>query len=617
MNFLWLLSLFIAVPLLVHLFSFKRAKKYYFSTIRFISSLTTKSRSKSRLKHFLILTSRTLLFISILLFVFILLKSNSKSVPGDYLIYYDNSLSNHIEQPKVNVKSSIQQIVSKKSVDGVYLDNLNNEIIRNDDYSGISEEESTFSLSPRNLKSRIQETNVSNVYLISDFQSYELNQDVEFLVDTLGSFHYVLTNNLNEYSNIAVDTLFVNPNPDNLSELSIAAGFNVFNMESGKIIIKLLKGSRQLSSVVKDISELNQVEFDIPIDMAGDFNLIIDGDEVAYDNDFHFVISKRAKPRVVIIDEKGIVNHAFSNRLLFELSQQSLSNLDYEFLKTSDLIVINSTSKLPTGILNQFSEKQFLIFPSGNDIDVNNLVNINTVNTEPSKSEIIIDENHPLLTGVFDEKIDEGLMPSVYKAYAIEGSYETIIPFRDDDPFLLKTGNVYFFNTVLKEPDGFQSDALFLPLLYQIAFTSTQEIKRPYYYPGDKILVQAEASDIPVKIKNQSTEVIPPFNSSPDGLVLEIPDEMVAGKYFLVREGDTLQQLAINIPKKESVMRAPTLDELETTLSNYPNVYVSSIGEADNDTLLGESDDIALWKYALILALLFVLSETMLHRYLK
>ena len=200
----------------------------------------------------------------------------------------------------------------------------------------------------------------------------------------------------------------------------------------------------------------------------------------------------------------------------------------------------------------------------------------------------------------------------------MNGDFETIINFRDGNPFLLQKKDIYLFNVALKQSSsGFQSNALFLPILYQLAFSSVGRIDIPYYYPGDQLVVGSKPSDIPVKIKSIDYEVIPAFNSNGTEMILEVPDDLEPGMYVLLQGSDTLKGLAINLPKEESVMRAPSFEEFRDELSDMQNVTVSHLVEGQSNEVFASGSQSSLWKYALILTVFLILTETVLHRYLK
>ena len=59
----------LAIPIIIHLFNFRRYKKVYFTNVRFLKELKQESESKSKLRQLLILLSR-LLAITALVFAF-------------------------------------------------------------------------------------------------------------------------------------------------------------------------------------------------------------------------------------------------------------------------------------------------------------------------------------------------------------------------------------------------------------------------------------------------------------------------------------------------------------------------------------------------------------------
>jgi len=101
MNFLYpsfLFALFaIAIPIIIHLFNFRRYKKVMFTNVRFLKEVKQQTRAKSQLKHLLVLASR-ILAISFLVFAFaqpyIPVEKNTEVVKENIVsIYIDNSFS--------------------------------------------------------------------------------------------------------------------------------------------------------------------------------------------------------------------------------------------------------------------------------------------------------------------------------------------------------------------------------------------------------------------------------------------------------------------------------------------------------------------------------------------
>ena len=82
-EFLWALSL-IAIPIIIHLFNFRKFKKVYFSDIRLLKEVKEETKSRSQLKHILILISR-ILAISALVLAFCYPFIPSDNQKGDNL----------------------------------------------------------------------------------------------------------------------------------------------------------------------------------------------------------------------------------------------------------------------------------------------------------------------------------------------------------------------------------------------------------------------------------------------------------------------------------------------------------------------------------------------------
>ena len=95
-GFLYALLL-IAIPVIIHLFNFRRFKKVFFTNVRFLKELKQETTSKSKLKHLLVLAAR-ILAVAFLVFAFarpILPSQQSKNpVKADGVsIYVDNSFT--------------------------------------------------------------------------------------------------------------------------------------------------------------------------------------------------------------------------------------------------------------------------------------------------------------------------------------------------------------------------------------------------------------------------------------------------------------------------------------------------------------------------------------------
>ena len=88
----------LAIPVIIHLYNFRRYKKVYFTNVRFIAEIKQESKKRSQLKHLLILLMR-ILAITCLVIAFaqpyLPSAMQQKNIAGrqSVSIYIDNSFS--------------------------------------------------------------------------------------------------------------------------------------------------------------------------------------------------------------------------------------------------------------------------------------------------------------------------------------------------------------------------------------------------------------------------------------------------------------------------------------------------------------------------------------------
>src|SRR5690606_30777897 len=88
----------VAIPIIVHLFNFRRYKTVYFTNVRFLKEVKEETTSRSKLKHLLVLIARCLAVL-FLVFAFAqpFIPVNKTDQPKDgnrgISIYIDNSFS--------------------------------------------------------------------------------------------------------------------------------------------------------------------------------------------------------------------------------------------------------------------------------------------------------------------------------------------------------------------------------------------------------------------------------------------------------------------------------------------------------------------------------------------
>ena len=216
----------ILIPVIIHLFNFRKYKKIYFTNVKFLRELKQESQSKSRLKEILILISRVLA-ISALVFAFaqpVLVNETTKIKTGNKAIgiYIDNSFS----MEGVNKNGSLLENAKKraKEIIGAF-GNADKFMLLTNDFEGRHQrfhskeemndaiDEVKISSAVKSLSSVIKrqhdflkggKLNDMRLFLVSDFQK-PVTDFKNFPNDTLVTTALIAVN-ANSSDNVYIDT---------------------------------------------------------------------------------------------------------------------------------------------------------------------------------------------------------------------------------------------------------------------------------------------------------------------------------------------------------------------------------------------------------------------------
>ena len=349
------------------------------------------------------------------------------------------------------------------------------------------------------------------------------------------------------------------------------------------------------------------------------------GDEIEFDNEFYINLGKNISPSVLVLSASNnkYLNAIFGNDELFELSISG-GDIDYELLNEANLVVVNDFFQLPDGLVSQYlNQTSFIIIPA-DSIDMDSYQSetgfLLRRGTEAGLQEIEMAKGTALLRGIY-KKTDETIsLPNANAQLELANPHERILSLRNGETFLAKSiaTKLYFFTSpLLDEYTNFHNHSSFLPIMYRIADESVDVDPKLFVYPNDFLEISGMSPDVPPKIIGKEVEIVPEFSlRNNDGLV-KMPNNLAPGFYHLVQGNDTLKSIGLNLPKSESLFEGPTYAELKDFFEGSSHVQVVSISDENSTRLLTSHESDGLWKYALILALIFITVETAFHRYLK
>lgn len=645
-NAFWLLFL-VLIPILIHLFQFRRYKTLKFSNLFFLSEVNEEQKRSRRLKHILILISR----ISLIIFlIFSIAKPfwKSKAMNSELnLVVLDHSASNlgyadGSSNPIIEENMGfVNQLFERYPQSLKAVNQLGNTI---EPYQELKVHESVTQLSTK----RIADRNLSSgkFLFLSDFQKSIIDQNISFFRDTSKAFVF-----MPPYSevplNVWVDSLWIEQNTGEAGneQLQVRLGANA---EAGDVSIAL-ENNKQLigtQQVFLDKNELKTLRFPIKkfsTDQDPSFKVSIEAGDLEFDNTFNFILPERSKIKVLLLsDSKSnpLLTAIYENEELFDFKREALNNFAFQDLDEYDLVITKLGARLNDFAAEALkiyaaSGKNLVVIPT-EDFDQHKFINdlgfSDAIDIFQNDSEAVSlqspDFKNPFFSSVFEDK-QAGLSMPEAKLFLKWKSGQNLLSFINGYPFLGLSGvneNVFAFSTPFTEEfTNFPQHGIFLPVFYKMAFIGRKENKVQYFYLNQEV-IELPVSGIPkgtiVKLRQQGQVLVPDQQISGNRMRLILPQEDInSGFYDMIdsKTDERIGQLALNIPKEESVTDYYTVAELSTFFQDQANVLVledygfSSIKNYIDETKNG----FPLWKYFLVLALLSLLAEVLIIRLLK
>jgi hypothetical protein len=659
-TFLWALTA-LSIPVIIHLFNFRKTTRIYFSNTRFLKQIKEATTAKRRLKHYLILASR-LLFLFFLIITFcqpVIPAQEQLSGNPDVVLYLDNSQSMSAQMDD-KTRGLDAAISFAQSIADVFPPDTRYKLITND-FSPFS---NTFKTKPEvlDLLTQIRLSPVSRtldevldkiqqdkglkqqeIFWISDLQKSTLG-NINSAVDSSAKLHLVPIL-YGQQSNVFVDSAYLE-NP-----FSTGGGKNVLHVkirndgkrEVNQLNLKLSLNDIQAGTSAIDIPQggVTEAEFDLASSLSGLNTAKISFNDfpVSFDNEFYLAVNFTSKIRVIEIkstNDRTVVEKVFGNETIFSFRSFPVSNFNYSLLSQADLVVVNGLNSMEsslTSVLRTYINNYgtVLMIPGTKPLveNLRTFLQLPSLKAVDMKTQLELgrpDFSNPFFENVFEEKSVSLAMPKATKILDWGNDRTAILQFRNDQPFLSRFnqgGQLYLLSCAL---DASQTDffnhALFVPVMYRIAASGKKDDMKPYYTLREsfiKLHVDSLRGEEPLRWVGEE-EVVPAQRKINDDVIFDIPKfSITKGFYKVVMQRDTVNLLAFNLDKAESLMAQYRGEDLQKILGSGDNITIFQVGAAESfskeikERYLGKP----LWKYALAIAIFFLLVEILLIRFLK
>jgi hypothetical protein len=640
---LYFLALLI-IPIIVHLFQLQKFVKVPFTNVAFLQKLTQETRKSSRLKKWLILCTRMLLF-SAILFAFSQPYFSDKNTTKKQhtFIYLDNSLSTSSKGKKGNLlQNSAKEIIENASQKDLYSLQTNSNFFKKISYTELKNEllkikntSKKIDLNSVLLKINSFEKNeiktLTKNILISDYQNTYKNK----FTNVTPSFSVIKLKN-SKSDNISIDSVFISNT--NTNNLTIHVVIRNQGEEKNNIPIAIFNAdkliSKQSYSIKKDTKKTIPFTIQNQSKFLGKIETTF-SDTYTFDNSFYFTLNSTKNVNVLSIGNDASFLSKIYTKDEFNFTETSLQNVNYNSIQKQQLIILNELEIIPENL----SKSIFNFLNEGGNIVIipNQKSKIDSYNSfleKVANSKIKfkvtdtlkitnINYNHPLFKNVFSKKVSNFQYPTTQSYYPISSKNSSkIVSFENNQPFIsqIKTSNsnIYWISSSInKNNSNFLNSPLIVPVFYNFGKLSFKHSKL-YNYLDDENTIDIETQlgkDEILTISNATFSFIPTQQTFQNKVNITTKAQPTKeGFYNILRKKDTIQTIAFNTPKEESNLNFLDLNLLKET--NKDINTSSTIKEVFND--LNEKNEVHwLWKWFLALAIVSLLLEIFILKFYK
>ena len=668
-QFLWAL-LALSIPIIIHLFNFRRYKRVLYSNVEFLRELKEQTAARSKLKHLLVLLSR-LLAVAFLVFAFaqpfIPNKQTDSLYTGNRIaaFYLDNSFSMNAQSNDINLldvaKKKLTEVAEAYGPEDRFVlltndfEGKHQRLVDYDQLLGLIEEVQP-SPSFRTLQEVLErqgqivenQQEKKDLYWFSDFQ-----RDIsEFKNDTSANINLVPMQSAAK-SNLFIDSVWfevpsLQLNQPNSVIVRIKNAGNA-DKDDIRVNLKLNGETKSLTSVsIATQGELiDTLAFTVNTKGWHEGVLEITDYPIQFDDQWYFAFHLKDQVRVLSINglqENQFLNAAFRANKLHNLVNVPSSKVNYAEIGDYDMVILNELTEVSSGlqsVLMTYLEEGGSVFLipslSQNTERVNTLLKACNANiyrdirTEPTELKKIHTETE-IYKNVFS-KIPRNIDYPIFNQYFTTSRYssvnsEELLTLRDGTVALsrypVKNGNVYVSVFPLQETaSNFVQHSLFVPTIFQSIYYAGDAKPQQYILGKDEVIqwkanIQKLQGDEIVKLSKDELEIIPGQRKIGNRLLLSLNNQIrESGFYDLTGQlQDAWAKFGFNYNRKESILDFLSTDELQERFTGT-NIEIIDAEQENLTNIVNQMNQgKVLWKWCIALTLLFLLLEIALLRFL-
>ena len=658
----------IAIPILIHLFNFRRHKLVYFSNTAVLRSIQQENAKTRKLKYLVTLLLRCL-FIAALVFAFAfpykpekqLNVSAENNVVG---VYIDNSMSMKGQSQRTTMledaRQSARDLVHKLSPSCRYLLMTNSFEMQNE--YPMNQEEMLDQLDRMNpdgapvpmgevidrfeMLSHQHGFEASTLFVYSDFQENTFDLSAAKADTTL---QVVVVPMLPEFtSNLYIDSVWL-ASPIVQAGLTNDLMVRVVNQGDKEVkglpVNFTMNGSMAASTTVdlekNGTSDLT-MQFVVETNGEQRCSVSLMDHPITFDDTYNFVLS--VKPSLSVVElgtEPSNCALIFEDDEQFQYTLMEPSRFDLAAIAQAQLLIVNETAKLnetlQQTLLDAVSEGvSLMVFPSVDELKSNSYLyqklGLSVIEADTNATAV---EDVALQHAFFSDMIldlpQHPDLPKVKQHVRLRsnGIPTPLLTLKNSDPLLLSTtvgkGQAFVMATALSpEWSDVADNALFVPMMVKAAFMGGKMGRLSYTIGKDKLLVLNDMSlegDRQFLFANEerSFELMPASEVRNGKVYLYLNDNLPAAGFYDLLVNDTVNRVtAWNESRVESKMAFADRDDIDQQFKkvgfNVAAVFDTS-DFATADLVEAMAHQSSYWKLFALIALLALLGEVAVLRF--
>jgi hypothetical protein len=665
--FLWALTA-LAIPVIIHLFYFRRFKKVYFSNVKYLKEIKEETSNRNKLKEWLILLSRLLAMACLIVaFAQPFIPKGEKIKSGKQLVsvFVDNSFSMTTEKEDIplvdHAKERARQIIESYGEEAMFqiithdlLGKHQRFLTREDALSYIDEIRVTSLVQPLSRILTRQYQLLQNgegdktIFMLSDFQKSIF--DLETVKDSVADINLVPLQS-NQIQNVSIDSVWMENQVALLRQPNriMVRMTNHAPEESEQVRLSLFQDGQEkpLSIFSMDAGASRTDTIPVVLPSRGIHPLVFTVSDypVQFDDTYYAVLQVPDTIIALNIYESQpntYLEALFGGLSYFGMKNQPVSQIQYQDFSKYNLIILQDIREISSGLANELARYireggKVVLFPSTaagpenynaflQSVQAVSLQTKSGLMTEVSK----INTEEFIFKDVFSQLKSNVKLPKATESFVIRqnngNATEAILTNRDGSIYLSKNkfgdGIIYVCSSSLSEEvnDLVRNAEIFVPMLYKMAISGAS-VKNIAYTIRNQAVIEIRNANIRgdqvYKMKGNA-EFIPGQKNIGRTLLLDVGDQIRNAGFFSIYTGkDTTARVAFNYDRRESDLEMLTTDEMEDKLGdNSLNIRILSDSEQEDmkNTITIRDKGIALWKYFLLAVLFFLFMETLLIR---